>query len=137
MSFKMKTVEWMPDVWSGGDVRRGGFTLVEIMIVITIIAILATVAVPNYMRYRKVAQMRSCIANLKMIFTAYEQARMAGESPSDVESLCGQHPYLDAIPVCPASNSNTYSLPQEDGGYPTCSNSSEDYPHALFATAKE
>lgn len=81
--------------------------------------------------------MNACVENLKAIYAAYEQAKMAGQTPSDVEALCGAQAYLSAVPVCPASNSNTYSLPQEDGGYPTCSNSSEEYPHALFAGAAD
>lgn len=126
-----------PYIRRGEAVKRSGFTLVEIMIIIMIIAILATIAVPNYMRYRKTAQMNGCIVNLKAIYAAYEHAKMEGLSPSDVASLCGPHAYLNVIPLCPASNSNTYSLPQEDGGYPTCSNSSEEYPHELFAGATD
>jgi len=46
---------------------RGGFTLVEIMIVIAIIGMLAVIATPLYVRSRETAQKQACINNLKKI----------------------------------------------------------------------
>ncbi len=117
--------------------NKRGFTLIEILCVVAVVVILASVAVPNFIRYRNISQMNGCIANLRIINVAYEQATMAGETPSDVAALCGPQAYIKAIPLCPASKSNTYSLPEEEGGYPTCSNSTEEFPHALFASAAD
>ena len=108
-----------------------GFTLVEIMIAVTILAALAAVAIPNFVRYRKTSQMNTCIGNLKEISTAYDHANMAGKTPSEVEDLCGPGQYLRSVPICPASRTNSYSLPTEGHGNPTCSNSTEEYPHKL------
>jgi len=47
--------------------NRGGFTLVEIMIVVGIIALLAAIAVPNFLRARKRSQGTRCLEDLRIL----------------------------------------------------------------------
>ena len=53
--------------------RRGGFTLVEIMIVVAIIALLASIAVPGFLRARKRSQASRIINDLRLIDSAVDQ----------------------------------------------------------------
>jgi prepilin-type N-terminal cleavage/methylation domain-containing protein len=53
--------------------KRAGFTLVEIMIVVAIIALLAAIAVPGFLRARKRAQASKIINDLRMIDAAVDQ----------------------------------------------------------------
>src|ERR1700735_2899336 len=53
--------------------NRGGFTLVEIMIVVGIIALLAAIAVPNFLRARKRSQATRCLEDLRIIDSAQDQ----------------------------------------------------------------
>jgi len=53
--------------------RRGGFTLVEIMIVVAIIALLAAIAVPGFLRSRKRSQASKVLNDLRMIDAAIDQ----------------------------------------------------------------
>ena len=53
--------------------RRGGFTLVEIMIVVAIIALLASIAVPNFLRSRKRSQATQVLEDLRQIDSAVDQ----------------------------------------------------------------
>ena len=53
--------------------RRGGFTLVEIMIVVAIIALLAAIAVPGFLRARKRSQAAKILNDLRLIDAAVDQ----------------------------------------------------------------
>jgi prepilin-type N-terminal cleavage/methylation domain-containing protein len=53
--------------------KRAGFTLVEIMIVVAVIALLAAIAVPGFLRARKRSQASKIINDLRMIDSAIDQ----------------------------------------------------------------
>ena len=111
-----------------------GFTLVEIMIVVAIIAILAAVAIPNFVRYRKTSQMNACIANLKQLQTATEQWRMAKSENINgqvsMTSLIGSTLYIKQQPKCPSGGS--YSAPADQDHNWTCNaDDGTDFKHVL------
>jgi prepilin-type N-terminal cleavage/methylation domain-containing protein len=55
------------------NTKRGGFTLVEIMIVVAIIALLAAIAVPGFLRARKRSQASRILNDLRLIDSAVDQ----------------------------------------------------------------
>src|SRR5580658_6438592 len=66
--------------------NRGGFTLVEIMIVVAIIALLAAIAVPNFLRARKRSQATRILEDLRLLDSACDQyaietSKMTGMNP--------------------------------------------------------
>jgi len=66
---------------------KRGFTLVEIMIVVAIIGLLASIAIPNLLRARHNANEGAAIGNLKAIMTALESYRAAQTPPAYPDSL--------------------------------------------------
>jgi prepilin-type N-terminal cleavage/methylation domain-containing protein len=93
----------------------GGFTLVEIMIVVAIIGLLAAIVVPNLLRAGARSQATSCINNLRQIDTAIQQFSVeAGKHVGDVVNYPDDlTPYIklnskNQIPPCPSGG--TYTL---------------------------
>ena len=109
--------------------NRKGFTLVEIMIVVAIIAVLAAIAIPNFIKSRKESQKNACIANLKQIEGAIEQAKLAGKATPATSDIWGStDAYIKVKPLCPYDTTKDYALPTGDAR-PTCPNSVDG--HAL------
>jgi prepilin-type N-terminal cleavage/methylation domain-containing protein len=60
---------------------REGFTLVEIMIVVAIIALLAAIAVPNFLRARKRTQATRVLEDLRLLDNAVEHYALETDRP--------------------------------------------------------
>jgi type II secretion system protein G len=95
--------------------QERGFTLIEMMIVVAIIAILVAILVPNFMRARAQAQTAACEANLKEIATALELYQTDHEQYPDTSGATnatatdpslGQ--YLRQTPVDPVNPAGFY-----------------------------
>lgn len=60
--------------------KQQGFTLIELMIVVAIIAILAAIALPAYQNYVAKSQATSGLADIRGGVTAYEEGIQSGEN---------------------------------------------------------
>jgi prepilin-type N-terminal cleavage/methylation domain-containing protein len=102
---------------------RRAFTLVEIAIVVSLIGLLAVVAIPNYITARNKTSESSCISNLRRIEDAAHvwafENRRAPASSLTFEDI---HDYLKGSVVCPSGGrtfADSYQLTTVDEP-PTC-----------------
>jgi prepilin-type N-terminal cleavage/methylation domain-containing protein len=87
--------------------RQSGFTLVEIMIVVAIIALLAALAVPSFLQTRSVAHKNVCVDNLRQIDNALQQwALEQKKTGNSAVSFSDISSYLKRSVVCPSGGKN-------------------------------
>ena len=102
---------------------KKGFTLVEIMIVVAIIGLLASIAIPNYKKVRERACATACFNNLQKISGAIHiwslEQKKDDQQPvtySDIRS------YLRGSVTCPSGGTcfdDSYTITTVDAG-PVC-----------------
>jgi general secretion pathway protein G len=97
-----------------------GFTLLELMVVVAIIAVIAAILVPNFFHARAQAAVSACEANMRAIATAAEiyysdnqQYPSTGTNPvstafGDANTTAGR--YLSQTPTDPASGGQGYTF---------------------------
>ena len=83
-----------------------GFTLIEIMIVVAIIGLLVSIAIPNFMKMRATAQAKTCISNLRVLDHAKQTWALENRKGNGVvvapTDLIGPTLYIKEMPKCPA-----------------------------------
>lgn len=77
---------------------KRGFTLVEIMIVVAIIALLAAIAIPNVLRGRVTANESAAIGNLRALISSLEMYRSVYSAYPPAAANWVQNMYTDPNP---------------------------------------
>ena len=107
-----------------GRAARRGFTLAELMVVIVILGLLATVVAPNVIGYLTQGKVTKVKADLKAIDGAVETFAMRnnGKFPNSLEQLIEEdeygHAYLKqtSVPKDPWGNEYLYDPPVSSSG---------------------
>jgi len=97
------------------------------MIVVSIIGLLAAMAIPNFVKARDSARTKTCIANLKQLDSAKQQWAFETKQPATATpvstDLLGVSKYLKTVPLCPIDTAKTFATSYSLGNVsttPTC-----------------
>ncbi|MDU5527002.1 MAG: prepilin-type N-terminal cleavage/methylation domain-containing protein [Finegoldia magna] len=102
--------------------KKKGFTLLELLVVLAILAILIAIAVPVYKGQKEKAAITAHNANVRVLETALESYRQDndGKLPGNLQELV-KGEYIKSVPKVPASNNEnlkgvkTYSIDEKKG----------------------
>ena len=99
------------------EMKKSGFTLVEIMIVVAIIGLLAAIGIPSMQKARDNSRAKACVNNLRMIAAGTEQHMM--DNNATTATLAESAVYIKGgLPECPQAGTYTVGTETTD---PTCS----------------
>lgn len=95
--------------------KSSGFTLIEIMVVVCIIGVLASIISFSYGRIRRNVYEKACQQNMKTIYGAaqyywIEIGKLPANHQQLTTNLLAREKYLKKIPRCP------YAGPKDDSG---------------------
>ena len=91
-----------------------GFTLIEVIITVSIIAILASMAVANYSKAQEKARVNIDYATAANIATAAQMADTNGETSISVQSLVSGG-YLQSTPEVQQSSGGSFEVTVDNG----------------------
>ena len=116
--------------------KQSGFTLIELLIVMTIISILALIAIPSFtaaVQHAREAVLREDLQTMRMAIDSYTMDKQ--KAPQSLDDLV-QEGYLKAIPEDPMTHSKEtwvtdtsdamYSIDQTDPGINDVHSGSEE-----------
>jgi len=89
--------------------KKRGFTLVELLIVVLILAALAAIAVPRMVASADTAKINACNTNVDLINTQIELYRATTGSLPTLAGLFADTNYFpDGAPACPFSDGSSH-----------------------------
>ena len=101
-------------IQSGDRSQRRGFTFVEMMVVVTIIVILISMAIPIYNRAiirSKESVLHNNLFTLRTVIDNYSYDK--AKAPQALQDLVSEG-YLRAVPIDPMTNSTDWKIVMED-----------------------
>ena len=105
--------------------KRMGFTLVEIMIVVAIIALLTAIAIPAFLQYREDTQSSLCVNNLRLVHHGKEVVAIKEVWTNGYALLAADiaqiNTYIEDAPLnCPVGTTNNVYTFNAIGTDPEC-----------------
>ena len=90
--------------------REQGFTLIELMIVVSIIAIIAAIAIPSLLNARKAGNEASAISSLRTLTTVNEQYRTRFQTYASSLANLSALAYIDSVLGSGAKSGYTFTF---------------------------